>query len=85
MQSWVRQFKDSCENVHVSESLWGQKILDKGWDDILDGRFSITHRIAPSDFDLFRFLKNYLGGKNFDNDDVYKEGFQIVRYGMTRR
>lgn len=54
-----------------------------GWE-VLDHP-SYSADLAPSDFHLFRFLKNYLGGMSFDNEDVYKEGFQIVRYGMTRR
>ena len=51
----------------------------KIWSDLLNDQIDhppYSPDFAPSDFHLFRYLKEFLGGKLFATDDAMKEAVQ---------
>uniref|UniRef100_A0A1B6MRN8 Histone-lysine N-methyltransferase SETMAR n=1 Tax=Graphocephala atropunctata TaxID=36148 RepID=A0A1B6MRN8_9HEMI len=61
-----------------SRKIWSMPLM-KRFMEIGDSAVNrlTTHRtawtLAPSDFHLFRYLKEFLGGERFDTDDEVKE------------
>ena len=71
VRKWARVFKDGWENVH-DEPRSGRPSF--GWEQSHHPPYSPD--LAPSNFHLFRYLKEFLGGKRFPTDDEMKEAIQ---------
>ena len=71
MLKWVRAFKDGRENVY-DEPRSGRPSF--GFEQIDHPPYSPD--LALSDFHLYRYLKELLGGKRFATDDERKKQFK---------
>lgn len=60
------------DNARPHSAIHTQNLIKAfGWEQIDHPPYSPD--LAPSDFHLFRYLKEFLGGKRFDTDDEVKE------------
>ena len=71
MRKWVRVFKDGWRNVH-DEPCAGRPSF--GWIQIDHPSYSPD--LTPSDFHLYRYFKEFLGGKCFATNDEMTEAVQ---------
>ena len=76
---WVRVFKNGLGNVH-DEPRSGRSSF--GWEQI--DHLPYSPDLVPSDFHLFRSLKEFLGGKRFATDDEqFMTGYRHRRQTST--
>ncbi|EEB17747.1 mariner transposase, putative [Pediculus humanus corporis] len=62
-------------NARPSPSLaTGQKLLELGWNVLLHPPYS--PKLAPNNYHFFRFLKNFLNGQKFQNDNEVKTALE---------
>ncbi|EEB10084.1 mariner transposase, putative [Pediculus humanus corporis] len=63
------------DNARPSPSLaTGQKLLELGWNVLLHPPYS--PKLAPNNYHFFRFLKNFLNGEKFQNDNEVKTALE---------
>jgi len=79
VRKWVRMFNEGRENVHDNARLHSatqtQDLITSFRREQMDHP-PYSPDLAPSDFHLFLHLKNFLGGKRFDDDSDLKDAVQ---------